>query len=89
MASSYSGAVSVVQVGSYFVTQYYQILQKQPDVVHQFYSDGSSMIRVDGDSTESAAGILEGVTEGGMGEFDFSVSSLDSTGNALFSVGVL
>ncbi|RXI06896.1 hypothetical protein DVH24_026032 [Malus domestica] len=25
----------------------------------------------------------EGVTEGGMGEFDFSVSSLDSTGNAL------
>ncbi|KAM1124592.1 hypothetical protein TB1_039300 [Malus domestica] len=89
MASSYSGAVSVVQVGSYFVTQYYQILQKQPDVVHQFYSDGSSMIRVNGDSTESAAGILEGVTEGGMGEFDFSASSLESTGNALFSVGVL
>ncbi|XP_028958399.1 nuclear transport factor 2 isoform X1 [Malus domestica] len=59
MASSYPGAVSAVQVGSYFVTQYYQILQKQPDVVHQFYSDGSSMIRVDGDATESAAGILQ------------------------------
>ena len=47
-----------LQVGSYFVTQYYQIPQKQLDVVHQFYSDGSSMIHVDGDSTESAAGIL-------------------------------
>ncbi|KAM1181883.1 hypothetical protein ACFX13_000446 [Malus domestica] len=55
MASSNPGAVRAVQVGSYFVTQYYQILQKQLDVVHQFYSDGSSMIRVDGDSTKSAA----------------------------------
>ncbi|KAM1945456.1 hypothetical protein ACFX13_000446 [Malus domestica] len=58
MASSNPGAVRAVQVGSYFVTQYYQILQKQLDVVHQFYSDGSSMIRVDGDSTKSAAGIF-------------------------------
>ncbi|KAM1068401.1 hypothetical protein ACFX2B_000368 [Malus domestica] len=60
MASSNPGDVRAVQVGSYFVTQYYQILQKQPDVVHQFYFDGSSMIRVDGDSTKFAAGILNG-----------------------------
>lgn len=46
------------QVGSYFVGQYYQVLQQQPDLVHQFYSDASSMIRVDGDSTESASSML-------------------------------
>ncbi|KAB2634476.1 G3BP-like protein [Pyrus ussuriensis x Pyrus communis] len=59
MRLSAASSLSTLLVGSYFVTQYYQILQKQPDVVHQFYSDGSSMIRVDGDSTESAAGILQ------------------------------
>lgn len=48
----------VLQVGSYFVGQYYQVLQQQPDLVHQFYSDGSTMIRVDGDSTESANEML-------------------------------
>ncbi|KDO60354.1 hypothetical protein CISIN_1g0010602mg, partial [Citrus sinensis] len=47
------------QVGSYFVGQYYQVLQQQPDLVHQFYSDASSMIRVDGDSTESASSMLD------------------------------
>lgn len=50
--------VGVSQVGSYFVGQYYQVLQQQPDLVHQFYSDGSTMIRVDGDSTESANEML-------------------------------
>lgn len=38
--------------------QYYQVLQQQPDVVHQFYSEASNMIRVDGDSSESASAIL-------------------------------
>ncbi|XVF81061.1 hypothetical protein PTKIN_Ptkin15bG0126200 [Pterospermum kingtungense] len=56
MATSYPGAV---QVGSYFVGQYYQMLQQQPDLVHQFYSDASSMIRVDGDSSESASAMLQ------------------------------
>ncbi|XVE77980.1 hypothetical protein DITRI_Ditri13aG0107500 [Diplodiscus trichospermus] len=56
MASSYPGAV---QVGSYFVGQYYQVLQQQPDLVHQFYSDASNMIRVDGDSSESASSMLK------------------------------
>lgn len=50
--------VFVSQVGSYFVGQYYQVLRQQPDLVHQFYSDSSSMIRVDGDYTETAPDVL-------------------------------
>ncbi|OMO64999.1 hypothetical protein CCACVL1_21587 [Corchorus capsularis] len=56
MAASYPGPV---QVGSYFVGQYYQVLQQQPDLVHQFYSDASTMIRVDGESSESASATLQ------------------------------
>ncbi|XP_061343419.1 nuclear transport factor 2 isoform X2 [Gastrolobium bilobum] len=59
MASSYQRSVSAAQVGSYFVEQYYQVLRQQPDLVHQFYSDSSSMIRVDGDSTETAPDVLQ------------------------------
>ncbi|XP_004493824.1 nuclear transport factor 2-like [Cicer arietinum] len=59
MASSYQGSVSAAQVGSYFVGQYYQVLRQQPDLVHQFYSDSSSMIRVDGDYTETAPDVLQ------------------------------
>ena len=59
MASSYPGSVSAAQVGSYFVGQYYQILRQQPNLVHQFYSDSSSMIRVDGDSVETAHDVLQ------------------------------
>ncbi|CAL5436502.1 unnamed protein product [Camellia sinensis] len=59
MASGYASAVSAVQVGSYFVGQYYQILQQQPDFAHQFYTDKSTMIRVDGDSSESASTMLQ------------------------------
>ncbi|KAK9281929.1 hypothetical protein L1049_004837 [Liquidambar formosana] len=51
--------VSAAQVGSYFVGQYYRVLQGQPGLVHQFYNDASSMIRVDGDSTESALTIMQ------------------------------
>ncbi|KAI8523128.1 hypothetical protein RHMOL_Rhmol13G0050100 [Rhododendron molle] len=58
MASGYPGAVSASQIGSYFVGQYYQVLQQQPDFAHQFYTDASNMIRVDGDSTESASSLL-------------------------------
>ncbi|XWS47037.1 hypothetical protein CRYUN_Cryun14cG0118900 [Craigia yunnanensis] len=56
MATAYPGPV---QVGSYFVGQYYQVLQQQPDLIHQFYSDASNMIRVDGDSSESASAMLQ------------------------------
>lgn len=46
------------QVGSYFVTQYYQVLQQQPELVHQFYSDNSTMVRVDGESRDSASSMM-------------------------------
>lgn len=59
MASSFPGQVTAVQVGSYFVGQYYQILQQRPDFAHQFYSDASAMIRVDGDSAESVSGMMQ------------------------------
>lgn len=59
MASGYPGVVSAAQVGSYFAGQYYQVLQQQPDFAHQFYTDSSNMIRVDGDSTESASTLLQ------------------------------
>ncbi|CAN8247863.1 unnamed protein product [Cochlearia groenlandica] len=55
MATPYPGAM---QVGSYFVGQYYKVLQQQPDLIHQFYSETSKVIRVDGDSTETANTLL-------------------------------
>ncbi|CAN0897671.1 Nuclear transport factor 2 [Linum grandiflorum] len=58
MAAPYPGTVSAIQVGSYFVAQYYQVLQQTPDRVHQFYSDSSTMIRVDGDVSETATTML-------------------------------
>ncbi|KAK7245319.1 hypothetical protein RIF29_40158 [Crotalaria pallida] len=61
MASSYPAPVSATQVGSYFVGQYYQVLRQQPNMVHRFYSDSSTMIRIDdADSTETAAsGVMQ------------------------------
>uniref|UniRef100_A0A453RSV4 NTF2 domain-containing protein n=1 Tax=Aegilops tauschii subsp. strangulata TaxID=200361 RepID=A0A453RSV4_AEGTS len=35
------------QVGTYFLRNYYNLLQQNPDVVHQFYSEASTMVRVD------------------------------------------
>lgn len=51
--------VTAAQVGTYFVGQYYQVLQTQPELVHQFYSDASTMIRVDGSKRETAAAMLQ------------------------------
>nr|XP_010920289.1 putative G3BP-like protein [Elaeis guineensis] len=59
MASSFPGHVSAFQVGTYFVGQYYHVLQQQPDLVHQFYTNASTMMRFDGTTTESATGMLE------------------------------
>ncbi|CAH1417832.1 unnamed protein product [Lactuca virosa] len=59
MANSYSSSVTASQVGSYFVQQYYQVLQQQPEFVHQFYADSSTMVRVDGESTETASAIFQ------------------------------
>lgn len=38
--------------------QYYQVLQQQPDFVHQFYSDASTMLRIDGNTRETATSML-------------------------------
>lgn len=38
--------------------QYYQILQKQPNLVYQFYNDASTVMRVDGDRTETATTMM-------------------------------
>ncbi|XP_022979333.1 putative G3BP-like protein [Cucurbita maxima] len=49
----------VLSVGTYFVGQYYQVLQQQPDFVHQFYSDASTMLRIDGNFRETATAMLQ------------------------------
>ncbi|EOY06192.1 hypothetical protein QUC31_016403 [Theobroma cacao] len=59
MATPYPIPVTAAQVGTYFVGQYYQVLQQQPDLVHQFYSDSSTMIRVDGNNRETATAMLQ------------------------------
>ncbi|TYI92302.1 hypothetical protein E1A91_D02G059500v1 [Gossypium mustelinum] len=59
MASPYPIPVSATQVGTYFVGQYYQVLQQEPHLVHQFYSDSSTMVRVDGNTRETAAAMLQ------------------------------
>ncbi len=46
------------QVGTYFVGQYYQVLQQQPDFVYQFYSEASTMIRIDGNTRDTATAML-------------------------------
>ncbi|XP_076951600.1 nuclear transport factor 2-like [Bidens hawaiensis] len=56
---SFNLPVTAAQVGTYFVGHYYQVLQLQPDVVHQFYSDGSTVLRVDGLNRENATSMLQ------------------------------
>ncbi|CAO2821980.1 unnamed protein product [Amaranthus hypochondriacus] len=56
MASSY---VTAAHVGSYFVTQYYSMLQQTPEFVHQLYSDASTMLRIHGHSRETASAMLQ------------------------------
>ncbi|CAA2934064.1 putative G3BP-like protein isoform X2 [Olea europaea var. sylvestris] len=51
--------VNVAQVGSYFIQQYHQMFHQQRDTVHQFYTDDSSMSRIDGDSSESFSGRVQ------------------------------
>ncbi|XP_043704223.1 nuclear transport factor 2-like isoform X2 [Telopea speciosissima] len=59
MATLLQTPVSAVQVGSYFVGQYYQVLQQTPDFVHQFYTDASSILRVDGNNSEMATSVVQ------------------------------
>ncbi|XP_057781801.1 nuclear transport factor 2 [Salvia miltiorrhiza] len=59
MANQYAAQVTASQVGSYFVQQYYQVFQQQREYVHQFYNDSSSMMRVDGEISESASDMMK------------------------------
>ncbi|KAI5348186.1 hypothetical protein L3X38_001073 [Prunus dulcis] len=59
MATPFAIPVTAAQVGTYFVGQYYQVLQQQPDLVHQFYSDASTMLRIDGNTRETATAMLQ------------------------------
>ncbi|XP_010940714.1 nuclear transport factor 2 [Elaeis guineensis] len=59
MADAFPGQVSAVQVGTFFVGQYYHILQQQPNLVYQFYNDASTVMRVDGDRTETATTMMQ------------------------------
>ncbi|XP_051152785.1 nuclear transport factor 2-like isoform X2 [Andrographis paniculata] len=59
MAAAFPLPVPAAQVGTYFVGQYYQMLQNQPDFVHQFYSESSTMLRIDGHRRETASSMLQ------------------------------
>lgn len=47
----------MVQIGSYFATNYYQMLQTQPQLVHQFYNNASTMVRLDIATMETATAV--------------------------------
>ncbi|OAY67328.1 putative G3BP-like protein [Ananas comosus] len=59
MAAYFPSQVSAVQVGTFFVGQYYNILQQQPSLVHQFYNEASTMMRIDGGASEAATGMMQ------------------------------
>ncbi|KAL5990336.1 hypothetical protein ACLOJK_011234 [Asimina triloba] len=68
MTTPFPAPVSAVQVtelrtndyvGSYFVGQYYHVLQQTPDCVHHFYTDSSTILRVDGNLSDTATGMLQ------------------------------
>ncbi|KAL3506233.1 hypothetical protein ACH5RR_031615 [Cinchona calisaya] len=58
MATPFHLPVTAAQVGTYFVGQYYQVLQQQPEFVHQFYSEASTVLRIDGNTRETATTML-------------------------------
>ncbi|KAF3457829.1 hypothetical protein FNV43_RR02489 [Rhamnella rubrinervis] len=59
MATPFPFPLTAAQVGTYFVGQYYQVLKQQPEFVHQFYSDASTMLRIDGNTKEIATAMLQ------------------------------
>ncbi|KAK4418438.1 Nuclear transport factor 2 [Sesamum alatum] len=80
MANQHAAAVTAAQVGSYFVQQYYQVFQQQRDYVHQFYTDSSSMIRVDGEISASASDMVK---------IHQLIMSLDFTGIEIKTINAL
>ncbi|EEF34021.1 Ras-GTPase-activating protein-binding protein, putative [Ricinus communis] len=59
MSTPYPIPVTAAQVGTYFVGQYYQLVQQQPEFVYQFYSDASTMLRIDGTNRDNATTMLQ------------------------------
>ncbi|EPS73243.1 hypothetical protein M569_01512, partial [Genlisea aurea] len=59
MAATYPLPVTAAQVGTYFVGQYYQMLQTQPNFAHQFYNETSTLLRIDANTRETATGMLQ------------------------------
>ncbi|KAL5195663.1 putative G3BP-like protein [Glycine soja] len=47
------------EVGTYFVGQYYHVLETNPELVYQFYSDASTMVRIDGNARDTATAMLQ------------------------------
>ncbi|XP_020550420.1 ras GTPase-activating protein-binding protein 2 isoform X2 [Sesamum indicum] len=80
MANQHAAPVTAAQVGSYFVQQYYQVFQQQRDYVHQFYTDSSSMIRVDGEISASASDMVK---------IHQLIMSLDFTGIEIKTINAL
>lgn len=54
----------MVQVSDSFVPQYYYILQRSPELLHQFYRDGSKL------GWSDAHGALESVSTIDVGTYD-------------------
>ncbi|KAJ6790793.1 putative G3BP-like protein [Iris pallida] len=59
MAALLPGQPTAVQVGNYFVRQYYSFLHQQPAFIHQFYNDASTLLRLDGARIDSAVGMMQ------------------------------
>ncbi|XP_073002263.1 nuclear transport factor 2-like [Typha latifolia] len=59
MASPFPHQPKAFRIGTFFLRHYYQILQHQPSLVHQFYANMSTMIRYDGSATETAIGLVQ------------------------------
>ncbi|KAK7278521.1 hypothetical protein RJT34_23551 [Clitoria ternatea] len=59
MSTPFHIPLSAAQVGTYFVGQYYHVLETRPELVYQFYSDASTMLRIDGSARETATAMLQ------------------------------
>ncbi|KAJ3706379.1 hypothetical protein LUZ61_010084 [Rhynchospora tenuis] len=61
MAAPFPGQMTQFQIGSYFASNYYQMLQTHPHLVHQFYNNASTMVRLDAATmdTATAVGMLQ------------------------------
>lgn len=59
MATPFTYPVTAAQIGTYFVNHYYHYLQQKPDIVHQYYTDVSTMLRIDSHTRETASAMLQ------------------------------